>query len=164
MNIGRGLFRAWILISILWMMGAGVTAYAMVVPDTLHGRFQPVVVIKKEATRQQIDKIDFDKPFYEFGVSPSQLKLRTEFISDQLSPAARSQSDQVDFPDGSHLYIPAGYNETDKNYIAQQFWDQRWGRWAYAAGVVTAWAFIPCVILFILGYSLLWVGRGFKRA
>ena len=164
MNIGRGLFRAWILISILWMLGAGITAYAIVAPDTLHGRFQPLVEIKKEVTRQQIDKIDFNGPFYDFGVSPSQLNSAIEFTPDKLSPEARSQSDHVAFPDGSQLYIPAGYNDTDKNYIAGQFWDQRWGRWAYAAGVIAAWVLVPCILLFIIDYSLLWVGRGFKQA
>jgi hypothetical protein len=88
--------------------------------------------------------------------------VTTEFSSDQISPAARSQFDTVDFPNGSHLSMPAGYTDTDKNYIAKQFWDQRWGRWGYAAALIAAWAFIPCVLLFILGYSLLWVGRGFK--
>ncbi len=86
MNIGRGLFRAWILISILWMLGAGITAYAIVAPDTLHGRFQPLVEIKKEVTRQQIDKIDFNGPFDDFGVSPSQLNSAIEFTPDKLSP------------------------------------------------------------------------------
>jgi hypothetical protein len=75
MKIGRGLFRAWILISILWTLGAGCIAYSILAPDTLHGRFQPVVVIKKETTAQQVEKIDFGKPFYNFGVSPSQLNL-----------------------------------------------------------------------------------------
>jgi hypothetical protein len=90
--------------------------------------------------------------------------LTVEFTPDQLSPTERSKFDQVAFPDGSQLCIPAGYNDTDKNYIASQFWDQRWGRWGYAASVIAAWVFAPCILLFIFGYSLLWVGRGFKRA
>ena len=69
----------------------------------------------------------------------------------------------IEMPDGSRLYLDDQYNETDKNYIAQQFWDQPWSRWAYAGGAVAAWAFVPCILLFIFGYSLLWIGRGFKR-
>jgi hypothetical protein len=145
-------------------MGAGVIAYTIVSPDILHGRFQPTVVIKKEVPIEQVEKVDFGKPFYDVGLSPSQLKLKTEFSAYQVSSEAQSQFNSVDFPDGSRLYIPAGYNETDKNYIAKQFWDQRWGRWGYSAGVIAAWALLPCVLLFILGYSLLWVGRGFKHA
>jgi hypothetical protein len=69
----------------------------------------------------------------------------------------------VNMPDGSRIYMRDGYNEADKNYIAQQFWDQRWSRWGDAAGVIAAWAFVPCILLFVLGYSFLWVVRGFKR-
>jgi hypothetical protein len=39
--------------------------------------------------------------------------------------------------------------------IAEEFWDQRWGRWARAAATVSLWAFVPCLLLFIFGYSLL---------
>jgi hypothetical protein len=164
MNVGRGLFRAWILVSILWVIGAGFMAYTIESPDALHGQFQPTVVIKKEVPVEEINEVDFGKPFYGVGVSPSQLNLKTEFSSYRDSPDAHTQFYSVDFPDGSRLYIPARYNEADRNYIEKQFWDQRWGRWGYAAGVIAAWALLPCVLLFILGYSLLWVGRGFKHA
>jgi hypothetical protein len=164
MNIGRGLFRAWLLVSILWIIGAGLTAYTIVAPDTFHGRFHSTVIIKKGTTAEQVDKIDFGKPFYDFGVSPAQLNSTISFSRDQISPAGLSQFIDVEFPDGSHLYVPAGYSETDKNYISKQFWDQRWSRWASAAGLIAVWAFVPCILMFIFGYSLLWVGRGFKQA
>jgi hypothetical protein len=164
MNIGRGLFRAWLLVSILWIVGAGFTTYTIVAPDTLNGRYQPTVIMKKGTTPEQVNKIDFGKPFYDFGVSPAQLNSTIVFSRDQIGQTGLSQIIDVDFPDGSHLYIPAGYSEADKNYISKQFWDQRWSRWASAAGLIAARAFVPCIVLFIFGYSLLWVGRGFKRA
>jgi hypothetical protein len=59
----------------------------------------------------------------------------------------------------SRLYRQAAYNEEDQKYIAKQFWDQRWTQWGYAAGNVALevlpWALVPCVLLFILGYSAL---------
>jgi hypothetical protein len=58
----------------------------------------------------------------------------------------------------------AKYNDVDKDYIAKQFWDQRWNRYGYTAGIVALWAFVPCALFLILGYALLWVGRGFSRA
>jgi hypothetical protein len=70
----------------------------------------------------------------------------------------------IQMPDGSKLYMPASLSEAVRTRIAEQFWDQRWGRWGRAAVTVSLWAFIPCLLLFIFGYSLLWVGRGFTRA
>ncbi|MBV9460011.1 MAG: hypothetical protein JO141_21200 [Bradyrhizobium sp.] len=163
MNVGRGLFRAWILFSSLWALGAGFMAYVIVAPTTLHGSFQPTVLMKKSATAGQVEKIDFSKPFYDFGVSPSQSHSTMEFSADTISPAVRSQFDQIEFPDGSRLYLPAGYSGADKNYISSQVWGQRWSRWGDAGAMIAAWAFGPCILLFVLGYSLLWVGRGFKR-
>jgi len=163
MNVGRGLFRAWLLVSILWALGAGFIAYTILAPEKLHGSYQPTVVMKKGATAEQVEKIDFSKPFYDFGVSPSQSHLRIKFSADTISPEGRSQFDQVEFPDGSRLYLPAGYSLADKNYISGQFWHQRWSRWGDAVAIIAAWAFAPCILLFIFGYSLLWVGRGFKR-
>ena len=163
MNISRGLFRAWVLISLLWIMGAGFVAYTIATPDTVRGAFQP-----SGATKGFVDPFDLKKPFYETMRSPSAEKLSLQFR--EVEWRDRSEWDKdgsmavVDMPDGSRLYMHYQYNEADKNYIAQQFWDQRWRRWGYAAGVIAAWAFLPCILLFILGYSLLWVGRGFRQS
>jgi hypothetical protein len=164
MNLSRGLLRAWILISVLWIAGAGFTAYTIVAPEALHGRFQPRVEMKKGTTAEQVEKIDFSKPFYDFVVSPSRSFLTIVFSLDQITAQELAQFILVDFPDGSSLYLPAGYNGADRAYISQQFWDQRWSRWGHAAGVVALWAFLPCTLIFVLGFGILWVGRGFKRA
>ena len=63
------------------------------------------------------------------------------------------------------LIVLGDFPHPDKDYIAKQFWDRRrWGRYARTAGIVALWALVPCILLFILGYALLWIGRGFKRA
>ncbi|MCA1452158.1 hypothetical protein I6F35_02875 [Bradyrhizobium sp. BRP22] len=165
MNVGRGLFRAWVLISVLWIIGAGFVAYTIVAPDTIRGVFQPA-----GATKGGLNPwaVDYRKPFYETMRSPSAEKLSVQFFEVQRTDQTQWDKDSsmavVEMPDGSRLYMHDGYNDADKDYIARQFWDQRWGRWGYAAGVVTAWAFVPCILLFIFGYSLLWVGRGFGRS
>jgi hypothetical protein len=165
MNVGRGLFRAWVLISVLWIIAAGFVAYTVSAPDIIRGAFQP-----DNETKGGLEpwKVDWQKPFYETIRSPSAEKLNVKFYKVEWKYQSQWDKDGsmavVEMPDGSHLYMDRQYNETDKNYIAQQFWDQRWGRWGYAAGVVVAWALIPCILLFILGYSLLWVGRGFKKS
>src|SRR6185437_13707257 len=90
MNVGRGLFRAWILVSILWVLGAGVIAYTIVAPEKLRGNYQPTVVMKRGTTQEQVEKIDFSKPFYDVGVSPSQSHLTIQFSVDTSSPEAQS--------------------------------------------------------------------------
>jgi hypothetical protein len=165
MNIVRGLFRTWVLISALWIIGAGFVAYTIVAPDTIRGAFQPSGQTKGSSA---LWLVDYSKPFYETMRSPAAEKLSVEFFPVQRSDQAQWDKDSsmavVEMPDRSRLYMHDQYNEADKNYIAQQFWDQRWRRWGYAAGVVVAWALVPCILMFILGYSLLWVGRGFKRS
>jgi hypothetical protein len=64
--------------------------------------------------------------------------------------------------DGSDLYLPIELNNQDREYITAKFWGQRWKRWFevsrwWAVGIVG-----PPIVLFILGWTLLWVGRGFK--
>lgn len=89
--------------------------------------------------------------------SPSAERLSVDFHS--VDWQTKSDFDKnadmirVDMPDGSRIYMTAEYNDADRNYIARQFWDQRWGRWGYAAGIVALWALVPCALLFILGYA-----------
>jgi len=165
MNIGRGLFRAWLLVSILWIIGAGFLAYTMIAPDTIRGAFQPSATLKDGLKPWEAD---YRKPFYEVMRSPAAEKLRIEFFEVEKRYQSQWDNDssmiKVEVPDGSHIYMHSGYNEADRNYISEQFWDRRWSRWASAAGLIAVWAFVPCIVLFIFGYSLLWVARGFKQA
>ena len=62
MNVGRGLFRAWIVISVLWIAGAGIVAYGIVSADTVRGSFQPTMETKGGLKWWDID---CSKPFYE---------------------------------------------------------------------------------------------------
>lgn len=163
MNVGRGLFRAWVVISVLWIGGACIMSYMFVCPDTVWGGFQPSA--SKGLAKLPLGDTDFSKPFYEWMRSPSAEKLDVVFHSVGWRQRIDWEKDPsmitVEMPDGSRLYMHAGFNEADQNYIAKQFWDQRWTRRGYAAGIVALWAFVPCALLFILGYALLWVGRGF---
>jgi hypothetical protein len=164
MNVGRGLFRAWILISILWIIGAGVMGYVIESPDTVHGSFQPDFMAKGGLEWWQVD---YSKSFYETMRSPSAEKLNVTFHPIDWQTKNNfdkdAKMDQLLMDDGSTVYVHAEYSEADKDYIAKQFWNQRWNRYGYAAGIVALWAFVPCALLFILGYALLWVGRGFTR-
>jgi hypothetical protein len=71
MNVRRGLFRAWVLISVLWIIGAGSVAYLAISPDTVSGNYAVVLAIKEDAWKGTPESIDWKKPFYELVVSPS---------------------------------------------------------------------------------------------
>lgn len=169
MNVGLGLFRAWVVISLLW--SAGIVAYGIVSDDAAQGNFAPNDVLKDRRNVEwgglaphKPDKQTFQESYR----SPSAEKLIVTFRSVDWRQRMDFDTDadtiKVDMPDGSSIYMHAAYNDADRNYIAKQFWDQRWGRWGRAAGIVALWAFVPSALLFILGYALLWIGRGFKRA
>jgi hypothetical protein len=146
MNVGRGLFRAWILVSVLWIIiGGSVIAYTIVAPDTIWGSFQPWLTDE------------------EAGLPP---RAEQNQLSRAFSPIRLGRPDMVriEMPDGSQLYMPESLSEAVRTRIAEQFWNQRWSRWGRAAAIIALWAFIPCLMLFFLGYGLLWVGRGFMRA
>jgi hypothetical protein len=165
MNVSRGLFRAWILVSVLWAVGAGSIAYITWLPDKVSGAFQPSGALKDGLKPWQVD---YSKPFYDVMRSPATEKLTVAFFP--VAPRDRADWDKdntmvvVEMPDGSHLYMHAGYTKEDLAYIAGQFWDQRWTRWLSLVGVIVMWVIGPSLLLLIFGYSFLWVGRGFKAA
>lgn len=166
MNVGRGLVRAWIVVSIIWIVVAGPTLYFIMAGDIEHGNFQPTVVVRKEAG--EIDKIDWNRPFYELAISPTAAKLQMEFAPVEwlyVPDWKKGQSHNiVTLPDGSTLFVPKGYNQADKDYITHQFWEQRWRRLMGAFTFAAGFALVPCALLFILGYATWWIGRGFKTA
>jgi hypothetical protein len=79
MNVGRGLFRAWVMISILWIVGAGGFAYLIILPDMVSGGFEPVVDVKTGTTPGMMEEIGRTIPFYDLAVSPATEKLTIRF-------------------------------------------------------------------------------------
>jgi hypothetical protein len=161
-SLGRGLFRAWIVISVLWVVG--VMAFAIsVVPGVLAGwKYQYVPVMRPELDP---NKIDSNRPFYDVMKSPSQEGLRPTFeevtyhaFHDKRVGEGSMATDS--FPDGSVLYLPSGMTNEDKKYLAQQFWRQRWLRWGWLAGQWALIALAPVLGLWVIGYAVLWAGRG----
>src|SRR5215813_11439979 len=77
MNFGRGLFRAWIVLSALWIIGAGTVGYFMI--DTVRGNYQPSDVMKERVGAFPPYKPD-QKTFYEVYRSPSAEGLTIKFF------------------------------------------------------------------------------------
>jgi hypothetical protein len=169
MNVGRGLFRAWILVTVLWCFGVGALAYT-IVPDQLsHGKWQYVYEMRD---RKDVPDwaIDWKRPLYEIMRSPSIEKLKVgfselgyEYVQQWDKHVAEGRM-MASFPDGSLLYLDKQLTQADQECLARAFWDQRWRRYAEIGKTWAAVLVGPPIALFIIGWALLWVGRGFKAA
>ena len=116
-------------------------------------------------------KTDWSRPYYENLQSPSEEKLTPEFHQVEYQHVASwknmvrdGKMIAVEEPDGSHLYLPSDMSERDQTYVSAQFWNRRWSRWIEASQYWALGIFGPPIALFVLGWALLWVGRGFKKA
>jgi hypothetical protein len=168
MNVGRGLFRAWALITALWV-GSVATAAVVWGPDQFKNKnyqysYEALPGVDIFATREK------PSGHYETWRSPAKEKLTPSFpeLEAQYVDAwNKSLTDgsmiAIKFPDSSTLYLASAWTNEDQTYMAGQFWTQRWWRWGGTAGTWLAWTVLPPAALFLIGYALLWVGRGFAR-
>jgi hypothetical protein len=165
MNVVRGLFRAWIFVTVLWFICLGAAIYATKISQW---KWQYVHEIRKGI---ESSKVDWTRPYYEIARSPSAEKLAVNFHElgreyiEQWDKYAKEGTMTVrPFPDGSLLYLEGYFTAEDRTYLERAFWDQRWRRYAEIAKTWAAVLIGPPIALFILGWGLLWVGRGFKAA
>jgi hypothetical protein len=70
----------------------------------------------------------------------------------------------VKMPDDSSLYLSTYLTEEDQRYLAEAFWEQRWWRYMSFTKVWAPIFLVPPIVLFILGWAILWVCRGFRTA
>ena len=68
MNVGRGLFRGWILLTVLWLIGAGTLAYIIIPENLSRGKWAHI-----HELNVPLGEIDLSRPTYER--SPSAEKL-----------------------------------------------------------------------------------------
>jgi hypothetical protein len=76
MNVGRGLFRAWILLTALWLIGAGALAYFIIDDQISRWKWQYVHVLRNDIHPSEVD---WSLPYYENMRSPSAEKLAVTF-------------------------------------------------------------------------------------
>ena len=166
MDLRRGLWRAWIFVTVLWLIGAAGLAY-VVVPDRIAQKYQYVYDIRGDAGDDP-NKVDWSKDFYALMRSPSKEQLPVTFdileyryVTSRDEDVKKGTEIAADFPDKSRLYLSARLTKDDQNYVSQAFWDQRWWRYANETVPFVAGAILPPLVLFLLGSFLIWVGRGF---
>jgi len=174
MNVGRGLFRAWIFLTVLWLIGAGAFAYYIIEGEVSHWKWIYINQWREDVRQPTLEEIFEGRPippYYEMYRSPSAEKLSVTFDEvdrllgewDQFVKDGTAKI--VKMPDDSSLYLSTReLTEQDQQYIAKAFWDQRWRRYASFAKFWVPMLVVPPIVLFILGWAILWVCRGFKTA
>ena len=167
MNVRRGLWRTWIFVTVLWVIGTVVLG-CIILPDSVARKYHYVSEMRNDAG--DLNNVDWSKDFYALMQSPSRGNLASTFSVLTYQYVAGSEEDvkkgatiAVDFPDKSRLYMSAQMTKEDQNYVAKAFWDQRWARWAFEAWPWLLGAIVPSIILLLLGTFMLWVGRGFAK-
>jgi hypothetical protein len=169
MNVRRGLWRTWIFVAVLWVIGTAVLA-CLILPDNVASRkYQYVYAMRSDVPDP--NKVDWNKSLYELMRSPSEDKLAVTFdpipykyVSSRDDDVTKGTELRVDFPDGSKLYLNPGLNIDDRTYLSEAYWSQRWLRWGKEGLPWLVGAIVPPIILLLLGGFLFWVFRGFATA
>lgn len=167
MNVKRGLWRSWLFVTLLWVLGSGTLAYFLV-SEAVSKNYQWVMLLRKDV--EEPWKHIEDLPLYEITRSPSKEGLTVafntldyEYVSQWNKDVVAGKTVRVDFPDHSKLYLNGQLTPQDQAYLSQAFWDQRWERWATVGLPFVALVAGPPVVLLVLGSFIFWVGRGFAR-
>lgn len=167
MNVRRGLFRAWVLLSIIWVISSSVVGYVMIYDELGHARFQYV-----HQMRENVEpwKVDWSKPYSELMISPTEANaappqfnpVEFEYLKDWDKHVDEGTMRRDRFADGSYLYIDKVLNEKDQDFLSTAFWQQRWGRWLSLIWPWVIGAVLPCIVILLLGRAMIWVAGGFR--
>jgi hypothetical protein len=167
MNVKRGLWRAWIFVSVLWVIGTLALA-ALILPDNAAKKYQYVHVMRSDVPDP--NKVDWTKDYYALMQSPARNILTASFdpvgyqyVTSWDENVKKGTMIVAEFPDKSKLYLTTQLTKEDQEYVAKQLWNQRWWRYGSEALPFAVGAIVPPVILLLLGTFLLWVFRGFAR-
>jgi hypothetical protein len=167
MNWKRGLFRLWVLSSVLWLLGTGYSSlHALLRPAPFAGNFQYVLQLKEAPWN-----IDSGKSFYDRIYAPQKGKFPDEFssvgddvIKDWDKSVKNGKMITVEFPDSTVLHLSSELTESDRTYLENLFWKQRW--WRYSDKVLpwAIWVCGPPLFALLFGLAIKWVLHGFVRS
>jgi hypothetical protein len=167
MNVGRGLFRVLVVVSLIWISGALALAVSDFPGSAANWKYQAVRNMRSDINLRDVD---WSHPYYEWvrswskeGIAPEFVEAEPQFVADWNEEARFGRMQIQSFPDRSRLYLDAQITDDDKAYLKEHFWAERWRRRAKFAGERLIIALAPVAALFIAGYVLLWVARGFAR-
>jgi hypothetical protein len=150
------------------LIGAGTLAYFIIGGEVSNWKWQ---YVHQTRTTTPPWEVDWSRPYYEIMRSPSAEKLAVTFSELEYQYVQSWDQDVKDgklapikMPDDSSLYLSTLLTEQDQLYLAKAFWDQRWSRYVSFIKFWGPMLVVPPIVLFILGWAILWVCRGFKTA
>src|SRR5215210_7503330 len=165
MNVSRGLFRTWVLVTVLWLCLAVLMGLTSRLPfgSNSTGAFQYVPNLSLLSVQQLKDIVAGRWP----SALPSALDDKSaEFSELDYAPLLEWNSLVADgklslreLPDGSKLYFRSSDSPEEKEYLAREFWGGRWSRWFKNMYPGILIALTQPIALFIFGYACLWAGR-----
>ncbi len=138
MGIGRKLFLLWLIASAIWL---GLVYFYLTTGGWWPGKWEASYPLRDDIGEPPPGPYGVDsplpRPLYEIIRSPSVERLPVLFqprgiqgISAWDTRLNVGQWTPREFPDGSKLWLQPALTEEDKDYIAREFWDQRWPRWS----------------------------------
>jgi hypothetical protein len=165
-GIGRKAFKIWLTASIVWIIAIVTAIYAgAVFPVGYQANFPLRTDLESWNDAWQING-PLRHPLYEIIRSPAAEKLPLTFQWRGYSTGRWNEHihardlPRLRFPGGETLDLPADLTDTDREYVKQVFWDQRWKRWEETLG-----PFVRSAIFVPLGFFVvLWLARRFKIA
>jgi hypothetical protein len=137
LGISRSAFKVWLTCTILFWIATGIIINA---GGFFPARYQANYPLQPNLPPFQKDagwKIDdpLRKPLYEITRSPSAERLPIRFtwlgyqgpIWNQHIHSRKTE--RYEFASGETLDLPKGLTEADRQYVKDEFWNQRWSRW-----------------------------------
>ena len=164
MNWKSGLFRIWLVCSVLWLAVIGYQVNRTFnVPAPFFGDYQYSM-----QTKEMPWKIDWSKSIYEIayppgkGTFPETFFLMTyDLVEKWDAEVAAGRMMTIKFPDRTNLYISSQYTKEDQETLSRIFWEQRWSRYLEKIWPWLALAFAPLYVL--LAAALIgWITNGFR--
>jgi hypothetical protein len=168
MNVSRGLFRTWIFVSTLWLIGVTALAGSVLPNQMASARYQYVYEMRSDVGDP--NKVDWKKSIYELmrsasqeNLSPTFAEMDWQYWSEWDKGVENGTMQRLQYPHGK-LYLSKDLTQADQTYIAKHFIEQQSRRWARMSLPWVGWMLVPPAVLFCVGSALLWVARGFTRA
>lgn len=116
MNVSRGLFRVWIVVSVLWLLGTIALAWSELPSQIAGTRYSYVYEIRDDI---DVSKIDWNKSIYELmrsrsreNLSPKFAQLEREYWSDWDKRVENGTIRRLQYPHGK-LYLDGGLTQAD---------------------------------------------------
>lgn len=163
MKLGRWLFMLWLAASALWL---ALVALYLSAGGWVPGKFEVVYPLRDDVGEAPpvIYRIDAPspRPLYEIIRSPAAEKLPMVFQWRGTQGDTKwntilnvGQWEPREFPDGARLWLQPALSDTDKTYIAEAFWAERWSRWYKLLRPFAGEALLPPLVFLLL----LWGGK-----